>query len=49
MAPRDAYAIHDGALNDVGHAMLGGFLGDNGPGTGVRYHGLAAGTSVDIG
>lgn len=49
VAPRDAYAIHDGALNDVGNAMLGGFLGANGPGTGARYHGLAAGTSVDIG
>ncbi|WP_445518946.1 MBL fold metallo-hydrolase [Streptomyces sp. NEAU-174] len=49
VAPRDAYTIHDGALNDVGNAMLGGFLGANGPGTGARCHGLAAGTSVDIG
>ncbi|MEU8876267.1 MBL fold metallo-hydrolase [Streptomyces javensis] len=49
VAPRDAYAIHDGALNDVGNAMVGGFLGANGPGTGARYHGLTAGASVDIG
>ncbi|MEU1946915.1 MBL fold metallo-hydrolase [Streptomyces sp. NPDC020125] len=49
VAPQDAYAIHDGALNDVGTAMVGGFLGDNGPGIGARYHRLAAGNSIDIG
>ncbi|WP_167543184.1 hypothetical protein [Streptomyces violaceusniger] len=30
-------------------AMVGGFLGDNGPGVGARYHRVPAGTSIDIG
>ncbi|MFJ8544784.1 MBL fold metallo-hydrolase [Streptomyces sp. NPDC093586] len=49
VSPRDAYAVHDGALNDLGTAMVGGFLGDQGPGTGARYHRLAPGESVDLG
>ncbi|MEW2291173.1 MBL fold metallo-hydrolase [Streptomyces sp. NPDC006743] len=49
VAPQRTYAIHDGALNDVGTAMIAGFLGDNGPGTGAAYHRLTAGTSVEIG
>lgn len=49
IAPRDAYAVHDGALNGTGTAMVGGFLGDRGPGTGAAYHRLAAGESVEIG
>ncbi|MFD7667528.1 MBL fold metallo-hydrolase [Streptomyces sp. NPDC059788] len=49
VAPQDAYAIHDGALNDIGTAMVGGLLGDRGPGTPTRYHRLDSGTSVTIG
>ncbi|AEW98067.1 MULTISPECIES: MBL fold metallo-hydrolase [Streptomycetaceae] len=48
VAPRDAYAIHDGALNDTGTAMVGGLLGDNGPGTPARYHRLAPGATVRV-
>ncbi|MFJ4617607.1 MBL fold metallo-hydrolase [Streptomyces sp. NPDC088812] len=49
VAPRDAYAIHDGALNDIGTAMVGGFLGDQGPGTAARYHRLVPGATARIG
>ncbi|MEK8169042.1 MBL fold metallo-hydrolase [Streptomyces sp. M19] len=49
VAPRNAYAIHDGALNDVGTAMVGGFLGETGPGTGAGYHRLATGESAQVG
>ncbi|MFJ2958232.1 MBL fold metallo-hydrolase [Streptomyces sp. NPDC087270] len=49
VAPRQVCAIHDGALNDVGVSMVGGFLGDNGPGTGARYHRLPVGASIEIG
>lgn len=49
VGPKQAYAIHDGALNDVGTAMVGGFLGENGPNTGARYDRLTTGASVEIG
>ncbi|MFE7725188.1 MBL fold metallo-hydrolase [Streptomyces anthocyanicus] len=49
VAPRDAYAVHDGALNDVGTAMVEGFLGERGPGVPARYRRLAPGASVRIG
>lgn len=49
VSPRQTYAIHDGALNDIGAAMIAGFLGDNGPGTGAPYRRLTAGTSIRIG
>ncbi|WP_320775878.1 MBL fold metallo-hydrolase [Streptomyces sp. CRN 30] len=48
VAPRDAYAVHDGALNDIGTAMVEGFLGERGPGVPARYRCLAAGMSVRI-
>ncbi|MFE9608728.1 hypothetical protein [Streptomyces sp. NPDC006012] len=48
VAPRDAYAVHGGALNDLGTAMVEGFLGERGPGVPARYHRLAPGTSVRI-
>jgi L-ascorbate metabolism protein UlaG (beta-lactamase superfamily) len=48
VAPRQAYAIHDGALNDVGTAMVGGLMGDNGPGIGAPYGRLAAGASTSL-
>ncbi|MFK0026215.1 hypothetical protein [Streptomyces sp. NPDC090798] len=53
VAPHDAYAIHDGALNDIGTAMVGGFLGDRdrdrGPGVAARYHRLTSGATAQIG
>ncbi|MET9297114.1 MBL fold metallo-hydrolase [Streptomyces sp. NPDC003077] len=49
VAPRRSYAIHDGALSDVGTAMIEGFLGDNGPGVGAPYHRLTAGASIELG
>jgi L-ascorbate metabolism protein UlaG (beta-lactamase superfamily) len=49
VAPQRTYAIHDGALNDIGTAVVGGLLGDNGPGTGARYDRLTAGASVELG
>ncbi|MFD7711885.1 MBL fold metallo-hydrolase [Streptomyces sp. NPDC059785] len=48
VAPRDAYAVHDGALNDIGTAMVGGFLGDQGPGVKARYHRLTSGETARI-
>jgi L-ascorbate metabolism protein UlaG (beta-lactamase superfamily) len=48
VAPRDAYAVHDGALNDIGGAMVEGFLGEHGPGSPARYHRLPPGTSARI-
>jgi L-ascorbate metabolism protein UlaG (beta-lactamase superfamily) len=49
VAPQDAYAVHDGALNDVGTTMVEGFLGERGPGVPARYHRLDPGASVRIG
>ncbi|CAL9673793.1 MBL fold metallo-hydrolase [Streptomyces sp. enrichment culture] len=46
VSPRDAYAVHDGALNDVGTAMVAGFLDARGPGLPARYRRLAPGASV---
>lgn len=48
VAPRTAYAVHDGALNDVGTTMVEGFLGERGPGVPARYRRLAPGASVRI-
>jgi L-ascorbate metabolism protein UlaG (beta-lactamase superfamily) len=49
LGPQRAYAIHDGALNDVGTTVLGGLLGGSGPGIGAEYHRLTPGASVEIG
>ncbi|MBA9050350.1 MBL fold metallo-hydrolase [Streptomyces griseofuscus] len=49
VAPRDAYAVHDGALNDVGTAMVEGFLGRQGPGVPAAYRRLTPGASTHIG
>lgn len=48
VAPRDAYAVHDGALNDVGVNMVEGFLGERGPEGPARYHRLTPGASVHM-
>ena len=43
-----AYAVHDGLLNDTGLAMAGGMLGGRGPGTPTPYSRLAPGESVEL-
>ncbi|MCL6669239.1 MBL fold metallo-hydrolase [Streptomyces panaciradicis] len=48
VAPRHVYAVHDGALNDTGVAMVGGLLGAGGPGTGAPYERLAVGSAVAL-
>jgi L-ascorbate metabolism protein UlaG (beta-lactamase superfamily) len=43
-----AFAVHDGALNDIGLGMVGGLLGARGPGTPTPYSRLAPGDSVEL-
>ena len=47
--PQRALAVHDGALNDIGVAMVGGLLGASGPGTGADYQRLAPGETLELG
>jgi L-ascorbate metabolism protein UlaG (beta-lactamase superfamily) len=41
VSPVRTLAVHDGELNPTGVAMVGGFLGEHGPGIGARYRRLA--------
>ena len=43
-----AYALHDGLLNDTGLGLFTGLLGERGPGTPTPYSRLAPGDSVDL-
>ena len=43
-----AYAVHDGALTDIGLGMVAGLLGERGPGTPTPYSRLAPGDSVEL-
>jgi L-ascorbate metabolism protein UlaG (beta-lactamase superfamily) len=43
-----AYAIHDGLLNDAGLGLVGGLLGERGPGTPTPYSRLSPGDSVEL-
>jgi L-ascorbate metabolism protein UlaG (beta-lactamase superfamily) len=43
-----AYAVHDGLLSDAGLAIVGGLLGERGPGTPTPYSRLAPGDSVEL-
>jgi L-ascorbate metabolism protein UlaG (beta-lactamase superfamily) len=43
-----AWALHDGLLNDTGLGLMGGLLGDRGPGTPTPYGRLAPGESVEL-
>jgi L-ascorbate metabolism protein UlaG (beta-lactamase superfamily) len=43
-----AYAVHDGLLNDAGLGVVGGMLGERGPGTPTPYSRLAPGDSVEV-
>jgi L-ascorbate metabolism protein UlaG (beta-lactamase superfamily) len=43
-----AYAVHDGLLNDTGLGLVGGLLGERGPGTRTPYARLSPGESADL-
>jgi L-ascorbate metabolism protein UlaG (beta-lactamase superfamily) len=43
-----AYAVHDGLLNDNGLAVITGLLGERGPGTPTPFSRLAPGDSVEL-
>ena len=47
MCPKRAFAVHDGFLNSVGIAFVGGLLGENGPGINTNYRRLAPMEEVD--
>jgi L-ascorbate metabolism protein UlaG (beta-lactamase superfamily) len=43
-----AYAVHDGLLNDKGLGVVGAMLGERGPGTSTPYSRLAPGDTVEL-
>jgi L-ascorbate metabolism protein UlaG (beta-lactamase superfamily) len=43
-----AFAVHDGLLNDTGLGVVGGMLGERGPGTPTPYSRLAPGETVEL-
>ena len=43
-----AYAIHDGLLNDTGLSVVGGLLGERGPGTPTPFSRLAPGDTAEV-
>ena len=43
-----AYAVHDSLLTPIGLGMVGGLLGERGPGTGTPYTHLEIGESVSV-
>jgi len=43
-----AFAVHDGMLNDAGLGVVSGLLGERGPGTPTPFSRLAPGDSVDL-
>ena len=43
-----AYAVHDGLLNDTGLGLMSGLLGERGPGTPTPFSRLAPGDSVEV-
>jgi L-ascorbate metabolism protein UlaG (beta-lactamase superfamily) len=43
-----AFALHDGLLNDTGLGMVAGLLAERGPGTPTPYSRLAPGESVEL-
>lgn len=49
VAPGRTLAVHDGALNAFGLSLVGGLLGENGPGIGTTYSRLEGGESLQIG
>jgi L-ascorbate metabolism protein UlaG (beta-lactamase superfamily) len=47
VSPARALAVHDGALNPIGIAMVGGLLGENGPGIHSTYRRLESMEQTD--
>jgi hypothetical protein len=45
---RQAFAVHDGLLNDTGLTAVAGLLGERGPGQPTPYARLAPGESVGL-
>ncbi|MGY1708946.1 MBL fold metallo-hydrolase [Geodermatophilus sp. SYSU D00758] len=43
-----AFAVHDGLLNDTGLGVVGGLLGERGPGTPTPYSRLTPGDTVEL-
>jgi L-ascorbate metabolism protein UlaG (beta-lactamase superfamily) len=43
-----AFAVHDGLLNDAGLGVVGGLLGERGPGTPTPFSRLAPGDAVEL-
>ncbi|MGY1793596.1 MBL fold metallo-hydrolase [Geodermatophilus sp. SYSU D00525] len=43
-----AFAVHDGLLNDTGLGLVAGLLGERGPGTPTPYGRLAPGEAVEL-
>jgi L-ascorbate metabolism protein UlaG (beta-lactamase superfamily) len=43
-----AFAVHDGLLNDAGLRVVGGLLGERGPGTPTPFSRLAPGDTAEI-
>jgi L-ascorbate metabolism protein UlaG (beta-lactamase superfamily) len=43
-----AYAVHDALLSDTGLQVVGGMLGERGPGTPTPYSRLSPGESVEV-
>ncbi|SEP13177.1 MBL fold metallo-hydrolase [Trujillonella endophytica] len=43
-----AFAVHDGLLNETGLGLVGGLLGERGPGTPTPYSRLAPGDSIEL-
>jgi L-ascorbate metabolism protein UlaG (beta-lactamase superfamily) len=48
IAPAQALAVHDGALNAIGLALVGGLLGDRGPGIGTTFSRIEPLTQLDL-
>jgi L-ascorbate metabolism protein UlaG (beta-lactamase superfamily) len=48
VAPVRSFAVHDGALNAIGLGMVGGLLGEKGPGIGTEYRRLEPPELVEL-
>ncbi|WP_245159197.1 hypothetical protein [Blastococcus sp. TF02A-35] len=43
-----AFSVHDGLLNDAGLGVVGGLLGERGPGIPTPFSRLAPGETVEL-
>ncbi|MBG7699257.1 hypothetical protein HCJ76_14495 [Streptomyces sp. MC1] len=48
MSPERAVAVHDAAIHPTGMAVVGGLLGENGPGVNVAYDRLEPMRSYEV-